>query len=173
MTTRITLLVFTFLLTIANLTNAQAAKDPNDVRRMFLYHFIRYIEWPDDDKEGKFEIAVLNDSHMYDLLKKTMHDSKRRGKTVKITQIDENTDISNFHVVYVPSNESRHFKTLEEKSENLNLLFVTDRNGTISKGSGINFKEQGNKLRFELSIDSLEKRGLKVAGQLKQVAILI
>ena len=173
MTTRVTLLVFTIFLTFVNLTNAQVAKDPNDVRRMFLYHFIRYIEWPDDGKDGKFEIAVLNDSKMYELLKKTMQDSKRRGKTIRITQIDETSDISNYHVVYVPSNESKHFKDLEEKSKDLNLLFVTDKNGIISKGSGINFKEQGNKLRFELNLETIEARGLKVAGQLKQVAILI
>jgi len=140
---------------------------------MFLYHFIKYIDWPDDDTNTDFNIAVLNDNTMYQLLKSTLENAERKGRKILISKINASDDIDDFQVVYIPRNQSKHFATLHKKSTDLNLLFITDKNGIIEEGSCINFKTKGNKLRFEINLKVLEERGLKVAGRLKQVAILI
>jgi hypothetical protein len=52
-------------------------------------------------------------------------------------------------------------------------LIVTDKKGLAEKGSGINFKMEGNKLKFEMNQASIESANLKVSGQLTSMAILI
>ena len=166
--------LFTLLIsfiTVINLFGQQNSEE--DLRRMFVYHFIKYIDWPDNGKNKNFKIAILNDDSMHQLLKSTIENTVIKGRKVLISKIDVTDDLDSYQVVYVPKNESKHFESLIDKSENLSLLFITDKNGIIEKGSGINFRTQGNKLRFEMNLKVLEERGLKVAGRLKQVAILI
>ncbi len=166
--------LFTILLSLFGLSTLLAQNNSEeDLRRMFLYHFIKYIDWPDDDTNTDFNIAVLNDNTMYQLLKSTLENAERKGRKILISKINASDDIDDFQVVYIPRNQSKHFATLHKKSTDLNLLFITDKNGIIEEGSCINFKTKGNKLRFEINLKVLEERGLKVAGRLKQVAILI
>ena len=52
-------------------------------------------------------------------------------------------------------------------------LVITDKAGLGEKGSGINFKNVDNKLKFELNQRAVEASNLKVAGALSSMAILI
>lgn len=166
--------IFTLLISIFSISNLLAqSSSESDLKRMFVYHFIKYIDWPDNEKDNDFKIAILNDNSMHEILKNTIENSTLKGRKISISKINITDDLSDYEIVYVPKSESKHFEKLKDKSRNLNLLFITDKNGLIAKGSGINFKTQGNKLRFEMNINELAERGLKVAGRLKQVAILM
>ena len=148
-------------------------RDDKEVRRMFIYHFINYIEWPNESTNKNFKIAVLNDDKMYEVLEKQLHGAKRRGKEILIEKIDENDSLEGYQLVYISRNSSKLLEEIKEKTDDKSLLLVTDRNGLASKGSGINFKEESGKLRFEINIEEIKKRGLNVAQQLKKVAIVI
>ncbi len=169
-------LLFSFLVISifqVSLTASAQQRSDKDVRRMFIYHFINYIEWPDEAENNNFKIAVLNDDKMYEVLDKQLNGAKRRGKKIVIEKIDENAALDEYQLVYISRNSSKLLKDIKEKTSKYNLLLVTDRNGLASKGSGINFREVGDKLKFEINMDEIEKRGLKVANQLKKVAIVI
>ena len=147
--------------------------DGKDVRRMFIYHFIKYIEWPKEASTSDFKIAVFEDDKMFDVLKAQLNGAKRKGKPILVEKIDLTSSLEEYQVLYLPRSKSKMLEELKEKAVDHHLLFVTDKNGLSTKGSGINFKEVNNKLRFEISIDELNSRGLKVASQLKKVAIVL
>ncbi len=148
-------------------------KDGYQVRRMFIYHFTRYIEWPDDSSSEDFVIGVLNDDKMYATLKKSFQDRKRKNRSIKVIKYKSTSEVKNCSILFLPKYQSKNLESLIEQFEGKNTLLITDKNGLGKKGSTINFHEVGNKLRFELNIGALEKAKLKVSGQLKQVAILI
>jgi len=166
------LLLLTILLPSASFLFAQNS-DINDVKRMFIYNFIKYIEWPQEASSSNFKIAVFEEDKMFDVLKTRLDGAKRKGKPIVVEKIDITSSLEDFQVLYLPRSKSKMLKELRDKSAKHNLLLVTDKNGLSTRGSGINFKEVNNKLRFEISIDELSNRGLKVASQLKKVAIVL
>jgi hypothetical protein len=52
-------------------------------------------------------------------------------------------------------------------------MVITDKNGLGEKGSNINFKTVGGKLKFELNQAAFDKNKLKVSSQLVSMAIVI
>jgi hypothetical protein len=54
-----------------------------------------------------------------------------------------------------------------------NTLIITERNGLISKGAGINFVMNDGKQKFQLSKINLQKSGLKVNAELVDMAVLV
>ena len=53
------------------------------------------------------------------------------------------------------------------------VLVVTDNPGMAKKGASINFVEVEGKIKFELNQKNAEASGLKVAGALASLAILV
>ncbi|WP_020533905.1 YfiR family protein [Flexithrix dorotheae] len=148
-------------------------KDGYQVRRMFIYHFTRYIEWPDDNSTEDFVIGVLNDDKMYATLNQSFEGRKRKNRPIKVVKFKSTSEVENCSILFLPKYQSKNLESLIDQFEGKNTLLITDKNGLGEKGSTINFHEVGNKLRFELNLEALEKASLKVSGQLKQVAILI
>ncbi|MDW7694338.1 YfiR family protein [Flammeovirgaceae bacterium SG7u.111] len=146
-----------------------------EIRKMFMYHFFKYIEWPDDNSaSGEFVIAVAGDDQMAQVLSKNFNSFKRHGKKKYVVRsYDSFEQVKDCHVLFLGRSQSKYFEDVKGQFEGKSTLLITDRNGLGDKGSCINFKEQGNKLQFELNVSSLDKAKLKVAGQLRQVAILI
>ena len=60
-----------------------------------------------------------------------------------------------------------------KKTKNDPILIVTSRSGFGVSGSIINFIESDSKLKFELNQEQAQKRGLVVADQLKNLAVVI
>jgi len=145
----------------------------SDAKRMFIYHFTKYIEWPVNS--GDFNIAVVDDKEMYATLKKAFHGLNRSGKTYSVTYYDGISELkgADYKILYLSGSESKKVNEAADLVQANKALLITDRNGLGKAGSGINFKLMGGTLKFEMNLDALEQSGLKVSGQLKQVAILL
>ena len=71
---------------------------------------------------------IMEKEELYELLKRHSSNVSRSSEFKNKWALRENTDISNFHVVYVPSNESKHFKTLEELKKVMECLMMVRAN---------------------------------------------
>jgi hypothetical protein len=77
------------------------------------------------------------------------------------------------HVVFIDKSKSGEFEAVNTKVKGKGTLVITDKAGLGEKGSGINFKNIDNKLKFELNQKAIEASNLKVSGSLTSMAILI
>jgi len=76
-------------------------------------------------------------------------------------------------VVFIDKSKSGEFDAVNNKVKGKGTLVITDKAGLGEKGSGINFKDVDNKLKFELNQRAVEASNLKVAGALTSMAIFI
>lgn len=162
------------LMVSATAAHSQSSmQDPYKIKQMFMYHFLKYIQWPDDNTSQDFVIGVVGDQKMMDVLSTTFHQGKRKNRTYQLKFFETAAAVKDCEVVFLGKNESGQFEELLSSLIGNKTLIITDKNGLGSMGSCINFREQSNKLQFELNMKAMEKAGLKVAGQLTQVAILL
>ena len=145
----------------------------HEVYGMMVYNFIKYVQWPDHSQGGEFVIGVVGNNDLYQTLN-TWYSGKPRGsKTYVIKKFNSASEVTDCHVVFIDKAKSNEFDAINGKVRGQGTLVITDKPGLGQRGSGINFKNVDNKLRFELNQKAIESANLKVAGALTSMAIVI
>lgn len=167
------IVLFTVFSIVANLSELKAQRPMHEIHSMLIFNFIKYIDWPDAAKSGDFVIAVYGDDDVYKQLNTFYNSRPIKGQNAKIINISSLSDLNTAHVVYVSDRKSSDFESLNTKFNGKPTLIITDRSGLGKKGSCINFKEVGGKLKFEINQASFDSNKLKISSQLVSMGILI
>lgn len=157
----------------ANLSELKAQRPMHEIHSMLIFNFIKYIDWPDAAKSGDFIIAVYGDDEVFKQLNTFYNSRPIKGQNAKIINVSSLSDLNSAHVVYVADRKSSDFESLSTKFNGKPTLIITDRSGLGKKGSCINFKEVGGKLKFEINQTSFDSNNLKISSQLVSMGILI
>jgi hypothetical protein len=164
---------FALLLSIT-FVGAQANDRPmHEIHSMLMFNFLKYIEWPADAIAERFVIAIVGDNDIYESINALYSNRKIAGKSVEIVQYKNASDIKSANMVYLASKYSNQFDDLKANFEGKPTLLVTDKNGLAKKGSSINFKVVGDKLKFEINEEAIANSKLKVASQLIAMGIAV
>jgi hypothetical protein len=154
--------------------NAQASDRPmHEIHSMLMFNFLKYIEWPTDAIGDKFVIAIVGDNDVFESVNALYSARKIGGKSVEIVQFTNVKDIRNANMVYLAGKYSSQFDDLKAKFEGKPTLLVTDKAGLAKKGSAINFKLVGDKLKFEINEEAMVNAKLKVSSQLIAMGITV
>ncbi len=164
------LLTFTGLILIAFTASSQDYK----LHPVYIYSFTKYIIWPDNYKEGDFEILVLGDSPIMKELN-AMAGAKKTpdNRKITITKINSTSEIKKCNLLFVPAGKSSLISEILAKVGNQSILVITEEEGLGMKGSNINFVVKSGKLAFELNQGAMNKQNLKAATELSRLAIQI
>ena len=131
------------------------------------------MKWPDAQSSGTFVIGVLGKSAIQKDLE-TMATTKRaNGMSIEIKNFSSIKEIQDCHILYVSTSESGKMEQVVSSTQNRSVLIVTDNPGLSQQGAAINFVEVDGKIKFELNQQNIQARGLKVAGSLTSLAILV
>ena len=161
------------LMLVSSMSYAQD-RPMHELHSMMVFNFLKYIEWPADTKSGDFVIAVIGDENVFQTLQKFYSNRKVGSQQVSIKKYGSASEISgNCHLVYLSKAKSKEFEAVQSKFSSKATLIITDSNGLGKKGSSINFRLVGNRLKFELNQSAVTKSNLKVSSQLSSLAILI
>jgi hypothetical protein len=162
-----------FLLFFVAMSLAPAVAQNYKMHSVFIYSFTRYVQWPDAYNQGDFEIMVFGESPIFDELKAMAQAKKVGDRPIKITKINETSEIRKCNILFVATTKSDQIAEVMEKINTQSILVVTEDPGLAQKGSDINFITKDGKLAFELNQASVNKQGLKVSIELTRLAILI
>lgn len=140
---------------------------------LFVYSFTRYIQWPEAQNQGDFEILVLGDSPVTEELN-TMAQTKRVGdRPIKVSKINAVADIRKCHILFIPSSQSDKLSEVLQRVASKSILVMTEQPGLGGLGSCVNFITKDGKLAFELNQSALTKQNLKASMELTRIAIMI
>lgn len=141
---------------------------------LFVYNFMKYIEWPPAQSRDDFVIGIFGDSPIQKELEVMAAAKKCKGRTIvikKITSVDEST---NCQLLYVASSKSSQLKTLLPVLKNKSMLLVAERDGMAKKGAHISFTTlDDDVLKFEINKKNIESQNLKVSSALTSLGILV
>lgn len=142
------------------------------IKSMYIYNFTKYIEWPDNYKQGSFVIGLLgNNSALLTELVKMAAAKKVGNQSIEIKQISSVDDASKFNIIFILSDNSTQLTEVLSKVKSKSTLIVTEKTGLAKQGSGINFVIIENKQKIELNKVNIEKYKLKVAQSLVELAV--
>ena len=167
---KVTLLVI--LLAIGFVVKAEE-RPVHEVHAMMIYNFIKYVEWPDDAKNGNFVIGVCGDKDLLTNLQQFYANRTVKGQKVEIVYFKNASEVRPTQVMYLADNQSSKFDEVKQILDGKPSLLITDGASLGKEGSCINFKTEGGKLKFEINQGSVNKNNLKVSSQLMSMGVKI
>ncbi|MBI2281533.1 MAG: YfiR family protein [Bacteroidetes bacterium] len=143
------------------------------IKAVFIYNFTKYIEWPQSYKEGEFTIGIIGETSLYSELIKMTETKKVANQTLEVKKFETPSAVTKCHILYVCKDKSSDINDIIKKLKNNSTLLVTEDNGLMEKGSGINFIIKDNRQKFELNKGNVEKYKLKVSSNLEALAFTV
>ncbi|MCB2220424.1 MAG: YfiR family protein [Bacteroidetes bacterium] len=149
--------------------NAVMAQDVDyRAQSLYIYKFSKYVFWPEETLQGEFKIGVYGNSPILEELQ--LMASLKKGAndlSIRVTEITEEDDLTDYHIIYIPSSKSRQIRDLTEKVGTSPVLLVAEREGLATKGATINFLITENMvLKFEVNMSKMADQNLKISPEL-------
>ncbi|UII30870.1 YfiR family protein [Fulvivirga ulvae] len=140
---------------------------------VYIYSFIRYIQWPGGDTSSDFVIGVLGDSPLIPHLQKMAEVKKAGNRTIVIKKFNSVNEVANSDILFMSKESGNQLQGLLSKLKNKNTMIITEEEGMGKEGSNINFVIRNGKLAFELNRAAMDRADLKVSTELTRLAIII
>ena len=157
-----------------NTGNADERYSAASVEAVYLYRFGGYIQWPPQALSGpRFTIAVLGDDEVAEALSRVLKDHSMGGLPTSVRRARSLHDLAGAQMVYVGDGYRGDLHEVISSLAHRPVLVVTDEVDGLDAGSMVNFVIADGRVRFEVSLTSATRAGLKISSQLLAVAVRV
>jgi len=139
----------------------------SNYKSLYIYNFIKRIEWPNTDQQENFVIVVMGDQETFDALKNISTTKKVGEQNIIVRDFRSLDSITNINLIYVGYSKRKHLNKLEELIGKQAILLVSDYKN--SKIADINFEETSKGLEFIIRPKKIDNKGLKISDDLIQL----
>lgn len=143
------------------------------VQANIIYHFTKYIDWPQDKKTGDFIIGVTGNASLYEELKKDISGKMVGGQKIVVKTLSSSASSFDCHILFVGDDESDNIKKIVSRTSSTSTLLVSESDGLAQKGSCINFVIVSDHLKLEINKTNIEERNLDIASELLQLGKVV
>jgi hypothetical protein len=153
---------------------AQAPKaNAYQVQAAYLYNFGKFVKWPPiapSNQTGNFNICVLDGDPFGDTLQSTLTGESVGGKPVAVKRVPKPEDAVSCHILFIGSAQGKNLHGILTAVDQASVLTVSDMPDFSRRGGMIQFVLEGNRIRFEINLESAEKSHLVFGSELLKVA---
>jgi hypothetical protein len=167
--------LFLLLLFTCSISKKSVAQDVDyKAYTLFVYNFMKYVEWPEAQSKGDFLVCILGDSPIQKELAGLAATKKLKGRTIVIKTISKPEEAIGCQLLYLPSSKSGNIKALKEQMLTKPILIVGEREGLAKKGAELSFVTlDDDALKFDINKKEIESHQLKISSQLITLGILV
>ena len=148
----------------------------NRVKAAYLYRFIEFVAWPDAafaTPDAPVQITVAGSDAIAAELAQTIAGRTVGGRRIEVRRVGDPAALTAAtHMVFVAASERARLAQFTRAGAKYTLV-VSESEGALAQGSVINFVIADGRVRFEVSLDAAEKRGLKLSARLLGVAYAV
>ena len=146
----------------------------DNLKAVFLYNFIQYVEWSVADSMAPFVIEVLGDSGIRVPLQNVAKMRAVGRRKLIITGQDALPEpLGTCQIRFLSASMVDHLPEIYEQTGNTGVLTIGDTPGFAQKGVAINFVVISGKLKFEVNLKALQHAGLQASSHLLKLGIVV
>jgi len=140
------------------------------LKAVFLYNFLKLVNWEDDGSGDPFVILVSGDSNVVPHLEEISRMTKVKGRPIRALQMTNIDEDFHCHILFLNQEACSESVEIMNKLWKKGVLIVTDCPDSGHQGGAINFIISNGKLKFEVHMGAMEASGLTASSQLLKLA---
>jgi hypothetical protein len=157
---------------LADQANAAVASE-YDVKAVFIYHFTRYLKWPQAESPGPFEVVILGESAIVAPLRAIAMKETAQGRPIAIRPITDIELLGQPQILFIARSAMSRLSDVLRRTQGRPILTVSEEEGLAARGMAVNFVLRGESVKFEINEGALRESDIKAGSQLLRLAILV
>lgn len=154
--------------------SSRAQEQDSKAYTLFIYNFMKYVEWPEGAVKQDFVMGVSGDSPILTEVQNLAKAKKVKGKTILVKKIATPDEALECNMVFICSRKSLGLKPVLEKVKGKPILIVGETEGLADKGAALSFVIlDDDNLKFDINKKALEAQSLKISTQLVNLGIVV
>ena len=153
-----------------------AAVTEASVKAAFLYKFLGYIEWPPKafpQRDNPISIGVIGADDIAEELQQITPGRRVDNRAIVVRRMREGDSVGGLNMLFIGRAASARIPVLAHMAQQRSIVVVTDSPGALEQGSVINFLSAEGRVRFEISVESADRSGVKLSSRLLAVAEVV
>ena len=146
------------------------------IKAAFIYKFADYVDWPIAalrEPNSVIVIGVMNADTVATELGQLSAAHPLGSHTVQIRRLNPGDSVAGIHILFLGQALGERLPQVLQACRAQPVLTVTESEGALALGSVINFVTVDEHIRFNISLDSAQRNGLKLSSRLLGVALHI
>ena len=147
---------------------AQTPMNESEVKAMFVYNFLKFVEWPSESIRTKdpFVVLIIGDGPTADATERFL-ESKAIGERplfVRRTKWDQS--LAGARAVFVIERDPKRLHLILEAAAAAGVLTIGEGESFATRGGVIGLLVENRKVRFDVDTTAAQVAGLRVSSKL-------
>lgn len=144
------------------------------VKAAFVLRFAAYVEWPEDpEPDANFTVVVLGASEIGLRLQALAAGRSVMNRPIQVRRITSISDVGDAQILYVGADRRGNLHELLAPLAGRGVLVISDEERALDSGSIINLRMADQRVRFEVSLPSARRAGLRISSDLLALAVRV
>ena len=146
------------------------------VKAAFLYNFGKFVEWPSQAFEtprDPITICVLGHNPFGNALDEVIRGKSIEGRGIVVRLVTGGEQANSCQILFVNAADNKRYRLLCANLKPVGILTVGEAPGFAMGGGVINFKLDGDRVRFEINVDAAEHAQLHISSKLLSLAQIV
>jgi YfiR/HmsC-like len=145
----------------------------DQVKAVFLYRLIRFVEWPEETFRGthpNLVMCVVSADAFADLLDEVVKSNPHSGPEIEVRRLAGVSGARGCQIVYFGASERHRVRAALTELAGAHVLTAGATEGFAAQGCVLDFWVETNKLRFAVNLEAASHGGLKMSSNLLSLA---
>lgn len=156
---------------------ATAATTPEyDLKAAFLFHFVRFVEWPADafpKSDTPFTIGILGEDPFGGSLDEIVANERVGERPLVVRRLHGLEHVAGCQILFVCPSEVDRIEHVIGRLRSSSVLTVGDTGDFAARGGVIGFVAVRNRLRLQVNLAAAEAARLTISSKVLRQAELV
>lgn len=157
-------------------SGARSAPSEYQVKAVYLFNFVQFVEWPDgayDSPTAPFVIGVVGDDPFGNVLDQVVAGESLGQHPLVVRRFASTRDVSNCNILFIGPGEAPRLDDTLKAVRGRSVLTVTDIPGAENKGAIIVLVNDRNRIRMRINVAAAKASNLVISSKLLRPAEVV
>ena len=144
-----------------------------EIKAAFLYNFGKFVSWPADeikDSEKPFVLCILGQDPFGPLMDQMVLGKPVQDRQLAVRRPTTAAETNGCNILFISQSEKERVSSVLQALDARSVLTVSEVDQFLEHGGIINFRNDQNKIRFDINVTAAERGKLKISSQLLKLA---
>lgn len=158
-----------FILVCPRLASPQNVDVEYRVKAVYLFNFLKFIEWPPGTTGSPLVIGVLGHDPFREALDSVVRGRTVKGRPVEIRRYSKRAQVKGCNILFIGHGDFERFGVPMQPG----LLTVGESRGFLRSGGIIDFYLEDHRVHFEIEPSVARSAGLHLSSQLLKLGKML
>jgi hypothetical protein len=148
---------------------AQGVTDESQVKAMFVYNFLKFVEWPVDAPLGAKEpiiVVIIGEGATADATRRFLESKAVGERPVVVRRARWDQSLTGVRAAFVVERDAKKLHHIFDAAAEAGVLTIGEGEGFATKGGVIRLLVEDRKVRFDIDTTAAQLAGLRISSKL-------